>query len=323
MTDLLWIISRLDWGDVVLDIPLVALAVFLLLYLVRTTQAVPLLRGIILLIAIIGLLSAVFELRAFSWLLLKALPALLVSIPVIFQPELRRALERVGRVSALVGQGSGERFELEALIEATVLACRALTARRHGALIILERETGLQEYADTGVKLDSAYSVELLLSIFDPHTPLHDGGVIVRNGRILAAACVLPLTTAFLADRRLGLRHRAGIGVTETTDAIAIIVSEERGSISIAHNGRIIRRLDADRLGAVLRAFYQPQLRRAFPLTLTWLQQRLRRVSSDTPGRRSVSGYTGPLPELRPDSTRSEARSTTPAGPSGNKERTV
>jgi diadenylate cyclase len=268
MTELSWILARLDWVAVV-DILLVALAVFLLLYLVRTTQAVPLLRGIIVLIAIIGLLTNVFPLRAFSWLLRQALPALLVAIPVIFQPELRRALERVGRVGALLNPATATKDAIEALIDVTVLACRSLASRRHGALIILERETGLQEYADTGVSLNADYSAELLLTIFDPHTPLHDGGVIVRGGRILAAACVLPLTTAFLADRRMGLRHRAGIGVTETTDAIAIIVSEERGSVSIAHNGRIIRRLDADRLGSVLRAFYQPSLRRAFPFGLT------------------------------------------------------
>jgi diadenylate cyclase len=259
------------------------LAIFLLLYLVRTTQAVPLLRGIILLIAIIGLLINVFQLLAFSWLLRQTLPALFVAIPVIFQPELRRALERMGRFNALFGPGAGERDSIEALIETTVLACRNLTVRRHGALIVLERETGLQEYADTGVDLNADYSVELLLTIFDPHTPLHDGGVIVRDGRILTAACVLPLTTAFLADRRLGLRHRAGIGVTETTDAIAVIVSEERGSISIAHNGRIIRRLDADRLAAVLRAFYQPHLNRVLPLSLTWFRRQFGRGAQKTP----------------------------------------
>jgi diadenylate cyclase len=276
MTELLWIFSRLEWKDGI-DILLVAAICFLLLYLVRATQAVPLLRGILVVIAISGLLSNVFQLRAFSWLLLKALPALLVAIPVIFQPELRRALERLGRVGAVLGPGAGEKDEIEEMIDATVLACRSLTARRHGALIILERDTGLQEYADTGVKLEADYSVELLLTIFDPHTPLHDGGVIVRGGRVLAAACVLPLTTAFLADRRMGLRHRAGIGVTESTDAIAIIVSEERGSISIAHNGRIIRRLDADRLGAVLRAFYQAELRGVVPLSLAWFRRRLGR----------------------------------------------
>jgi diadenylate cyclase len=249
---------------------------------VRATQAVPLLRGIILLIFIIALLSNIFQLRAFSWLLEQALPIVIISIPIIFQPELRRALERVGRVGAFRSPRAGEREKTEALIETTVLACRNLTVRRHGALVVLERETGLQEYADTGVRLNADYSVELLLTIFDPHTPLHDGGVIVREGRILAAACVLPLTTAFLADRRLGLRHRAGIGVTETTDAIAIIISEERGSVSIAHNGRIIRRLDADRLDGVLRAFYQPQLRRAFPLRWAGLRSRFQRDSSSS-----------------------------------------
>lgn len=323
MTDLLWIFARLNWVDLAVDIPLVALAIFLLLYLVRTTQAVPLLRGIILLIAIIGLLSSVFQLRAFSWLLLRALPALLVSIPVIFQPELRRALERVGRVSALRSPGVAAREKLETLVDVTVLACRGLTARRYGALIILERETGLQEYADTGVNLNAAYSVELLLTIFDPHTPLHDGGIIVRGGRILAAACVLPLTTAFLADRRLGLRHRAGIGVTETTDAIAIIVSEERGSISIAHNGRIIRRLDADRLRAVLRAFYQPQLRRAFPLSFDWMRRQLGRYRSRPKGlarRPQSSEHAGRAPELRPDPVQSEDGSSSQVSPTGSKE---
>lgn len=325
MTDFLWIFARLGWRDGV-DILLVAVVCFLLLYLVRTTQAVPLLRGIMLLIAAIGLLSNLFQLRAFSWLLLKALPALLVSIPVIFQPELRRALERVGRVGAFPGPGAGERARIESLIEVTVQACRNLTARRHGALIVLERETGLQEYADTGVSLNADYSVELLLTIFDPHTPLHDGGVIVRGGRILAAACVLPLTTAFLADRRMGLRHRAGIGVTETTDAIAIVVSEERGSITIAHNGRNIRRLDADRLGAVLRAFYQPQLRRAFPLSLAWFRRRFGRSRSHTEGpaqRLKRKADISRSPEPGSDSTRSEGHSSSQVSAASSKERAL
>lgn len=273
MSDLLWILSSVGWRDVI-DILLVATAVFLLLYLVRATQAVPLLRGMIVLVVIIAFLSAVLQLRAFGWILEQVLPFLVISIPIIFQPELRRALERVGRVGGLRSPGVREREKIESMIDLTVSACRILMARRHGALIVFERETGLQEYADTGVRLDAEYSVELLLTVFDPHTPLHDGAVIVREGRILAAACVLPLTTAFLADRRLGLRHRAGIGVTETTDAIAIIVSEERGSVSIAHNGRIIRRLDADRLGGVLRAFYQSELRNAFPLSLDGIRAR-------------------------------------------------
>ena len=294
MSDLVWIFSSLGWRDVI-DILLVATAVFLLLYLVRATQAVPLLRGMIVLVVIIAFLSAVFQLRAFGWLLEQALPFLVISIPIIFQPELRRALERVGRVGGLRSPGVREREKIESMIDLTVSACRILMARRHGALIVLERETGLQEYADTGVRLDADFSVELLLTVFDPHTPLHDGGVIVREGRILAAASVLPLTTAFLADRRLGLRHRAGIGVTETTDAIAIIVSEERGSVSIAHNGRIIRRLDSERLGGVLRAFYQSELRSAFPLNLDGIRARwnARHVEKPDAGSSSVKPISG------------------------------
>ncbi|MFW6082728.1 MAG: diadenylate cyclase, partial [Chloroflexota bacterium] len=130
----------------------------------------------------------------------------------------------------------------------------------HGALIVLERQTGLQEFVETGIQLDAEISYELLLTIFNPNTTLHDGAVIIREGRVLAAACVLPLSTAFLADRQLGLRHRAAIGVTEESDAIGVVVSEERGAISITHNGRIIRNLDAKRLEKVLRAFYQPVL---------------------------------------------------------------
>ncbi len=262
MTELWWTLQKLNWLSL-FDILLVAAIFFGLLYLVRGTPAVSLLRGMLVLGIAVGLLSSWLRLLAFSWLLRKAVPALLVAIPVIFQPELRRALERVGRAGTLFNRAPGEVERIERLIETVARACQRLVERRHGALIVLERETGLQEYADTGVMLNADCSVELLLTIFDPHTPLHDGAVIVRHGRILAAACVLPLTTAFLADRQLGLRHRAGIGVTEETDAIAIIVSEERGTISIAHNGRIIHRLDATRLRTVLRAFYQSQLERA------------------------------------------------------------
>jgi len=257
-----------------LDILLVAFIFFWLLYVVRGTRAVPLLRGIILLIIIVTPLSGLIRLRAFGWLTQSALPALLVAIPVVFQQELRRALERLGRAGALFGRPTKGRAVLEQTLATIAQACHILSERRHGALIILERETGLQESVDSGVLLDAAITADLLVTIFNPHTVLHDGAVIVRRGRVLAAACVLPLSTAFLADRQLGLRHRAAIGVTEESDAIAVVVSEERGSIAIAHNGRIIRNLDAKRLDAVLRAFFQPVLERAWP---RW-GARLRRI---------------------------------------------
>ena len=264
MADPLWYLQRLDRVDA-LDILLVAFIFFWILYLVRGTRAVPLLRGVIFLIIVVTLLSGLVRLRAFAWLTQKTLPALLVAIPVIFQQELRRALERVGRAGTLFGRSTGNQDILERALSAIAQACYSLSERRHGALIVLERETGLQEFVDSGVALDAVITSDLLLTIFDPHTMLHDGAVIVRRGRVVAAACVLPLTTAFLADRQLGLRHRAAIGATEESDAVAIVVSEERGSISIAHNGRIIRNLDAKRLETVLQAFFQPVLERAWP----------------------------------------------------------
>lgn len=272
MADLLWYLQRLDWVDA-LDILLVALILFWVLYLVRGTRAVPLLRGVVILIIVITPLSGLIRLRAFGWLTQRALPALLVAIPVVFQQELRHALERLGRAGSLFGRTTGDRASLEQALAAIAQACRTLSERRHGALIVLERETGLQELADSGVRLDAVTTPDLLTSIFDPHTTLHDGAVIMRRGRILAAACVLPLSTAFLADRQLGLRHRAALGVTEESDAVAVVVSEERGSVAIAHNGRVIRNLDAKRLETVLHAFFQPTLERVWPRWSTWLRQ--------------------------------------------------
>ena len=278
MADPLWYLQRLDRVDA-LDILLVAFIFFWILYLVRGTRAVPLLRGVIFLIIVVTLLSGLVRLRAFAWLTQKTLPALLVAIPVIFQQELRRALERVGRAGTLFGRSTGNQDILERALSAIARACYSLSERRHGALIVLERETGLQEFVDSGVPLDAVITSDLLLTVFDPHTMLHDGAVIVRRGRVVAAACVLPLTTAFLADRQLGLRHRAAIGATEESDAVAIVVSEERGSISIAHNGRIIRNLDAKRLETVLQAFFQPVLERAWP---RWRSRRRRTTGRGT-----------------------------------------
>jgi diadenylate cyclase len=275
VVDVLWYLQRLDWVDA-LDILLVAFILFWVLYLIRGTRAVSLLRGIVIFIIVVTPLSGLIRLRAFGWLTQRALPALLVAIPVVFQQELRHALERLGRAGTLFSRTTGDRAVLVQTLAAIAQACPILAERRHGALIVLERETGLQELVDSGVVLDAATTPELLMNIFDPHTTLHDGAVIIRRGRILAAACVLPLSSAFLADRQLGLRHRAALGVTEESDAVAVVVSEERGAISIAHSGRIIRNLDAKRLEAVLYAFFQPVLERAWPRWSARLQQTIR-----------------------------------------------
>jgi diadenylate cyclase len=287
--------QRFDWYSLI-DVAIVALIIFGLFYLVRGTQAAPLLRGVIILGVIFGILGSMATLPAVSWLFGNALPALLIAIPVIFQPELRRALERVGRVVQIGGQATRHATDADHMISIIAQACQRMADRKHGALVVLERATGLESYADSGVKVDAVITSELLQNIFFRNSPLHDGAVIIRDYRLLAAACILPLTSSYMSDRRLGLRHRAAIGITEATDAIAIVVSEEHGTISIAHNGRIIRRLDAARLETILRAFYQLDRRRP--------PSRLRRVlgrsgelppvpppaADTTPPRRTVNG---------------------------------
>jgi diadenylate cyclase len=279
--NLLWYIQRIQWVDVV-DILLVAFVFFWLLYLLRGTRAVPLLRGVVILVIAVALLSGSVGLRAFGWLTENALPALIVAIPVVFQQELRHALERLGRATSLLTRSAGQRAIIEKTVDAVTEACGVLAERRHGALIVLERETGLQEIADDAIDIDAQITSALLLTIFEPHTTLHDGAVVVRNGRVLAAGCVLPLSTAFLADRELGLRHRAAIGVTEESDAIVVVVSEERGSIAIAHSGRVIRNLDAKRLATVMHAFYRPALERAWPRWIARAREALRGVLEES-----------------------------------------
>ncbi|HKZ69483.1 MAG TPA: diadenylate cyclase CdaA [Anaerolineales bacterium] len=257
LTEVVFIFQRLDWLGVI-DILLVTAVFFSLFVLMRDTQAVVLLRGVIVLIVVVALLSGLLRLLAFTWLLRSTLPALLLAIPVIFQPEIRRALERLGRASALVNFGNRE-ASAQPVIDAIGIACQRLSEKRYGALIVIEREVGLKEYIDTGVKMDSLVTAELLAQIFVKDTPLHDGAVILRNGRLVSAACVLPLSTdASLSHQAMGLRHRAALGISEMSDAVAVIVSEQTGTISVTHNGKMIRRLDATRLRNILAAFYRP-----------------------------------------------------------------
>lgn len=274
LTDVFSILLRLDWASLV-DILLVSLIFYGLLTIIQGTQAVQLLRGIVIIVVITVVVTSVFQLTAFSWLIRNSLPALLVAIPVVLQPELRRLLERLGRSpGGLLGLRSQETV-VRQTIEIIARACSQFSAARHGSLIVLERETGLQDIIETGVRLNAEVSRELLVTLFFPNTALHDGAVIIRQGRIIAAGCVLPLSTVDGGDRHLGTRHRAALGVTETSDAIAVVVSEETGIISIAHNGRIIRRLDEKRLIRVLTAFYRAEFRGALP---GWLE-RLRELA--------------------------------------------
>lgn len=260
--NLLFIFQRLNWLSVV-DISLVTAIFFGLLYSLRGTQAMVLLRGMILLVILIVLFTSLVDLPAFSWLVKNALPALLLSIPVIFAPEIRRTLERLGRAGNLWSNGTHTSgLVMQQAIHSTVGAAARLSARQHGALIVLQRLDSLEEYVESGVRMNAKVTPELLLQVFYPNTPLHDGAVIIVDGMLVAAACVMPLSSSGILnrspERQMGLRHRAGLGISEVSDAVAVVVSEETGAISIAHSGRMIRRLDLERLENILIAFFRP-----------------------------------------------------------------
>lgn len=258
--EFLFIMQRLTVVSVP-DLLLVTLIVYAGLSFLRNTRAMVLLRGMLLLYVLITLLIAVLNLTAFSWLVRNSLPAILVAIPVVFAPEIRRALERVGRASQFLVNSRSREQSLD-VISAISHAAARLSERRHGALIILQRLDSLEEYVDTGVKLGADVSPSLLLQIFYPNTPLHDGAVIVADTKIVAAACVMPLSASGVlsagAERQMGLRHRAALGTSEVSDAVSLVVSEETGAISVAFGGRMIHRLGRERLEGVLRAFYKP-----------------------------------------------------------------
>jgi diadenylate cyclase len=257
VSDVLWVLSNIQIADFV-DILLVAVLFYLLFFLAQGTQAVQLLRGMVLVILLAFLASQLLPFKGFSWLIETALPALLIAVPVIFQPELRRALERLGRTGRLLARWQQEEV-VEQIIEEVARATHRLANQRHGALIVFERETGLQEYTESGVPLNADVKTELLQTIFHPNTALHDKAVIIRQNKIVAAGCLLPVTHN-PQYRGMGTRHRAAIGLTEESDALVVVVSEETGIVSVAYNGRIVRRLDSNRLRNILQAFFQHRL---------------------------------------------------------------
>jgi diadenylate cyclase len=241
----------------ILDILIVALLFYWLLGVIRGTRAVQLLRGVGILLALAIFVGTVAreQLTTLAWLLTTIItPALIVGVPILFQPELRRALESLGRSSELLSRPlSGlNRSEVLDTINTIARASQQLSQQGVGALIVIERASQLQEYADRGVLLDSRVSTPLLLNIFYPNSPLHDMAVIVRGNRILAANVVLPLSEDVIGPRRYGTRHRAAKGISEQTDALAVVVSEETGAISLVQDGRMVSYLTEVRLRVML-----------------------------------------------------------------------
>ena len=255
MPDIGWLLSRLGDLRSIVDVLVVTVVIYWVLWVAQGTRATQLIRGIIILLALVYFLGTSLQLTTLNWLLRQAWPALIVGIPIIFQPELRRALEQLGHTGAWLPHfATGEDEVQERMVDELVRAAAQLARHRYGALVVIERETGLQEYAERGVPIDAYLTRQLLINIFYPNSPLHDAAVLIRGDRVVAASVVLPLTDNISATGQLGTRHRAAIGISEESDALAVVVSEETGQIAVAHNGRLIRNLDQDRLRRVLRS---------------------------------------------------------------------
>ncbi len=257
MSELAWVISRIT-PLTLLDLAAVTAIFYWLLSVIRGTRATMLVRGVVILWMAVAVLGTVFQLGTLSWLIRNSGLALLVTIPVIFQPELRRALETLGRTGAGLTRRRGG--DMASVIDSLVQACIQLTRMKTGALIVLERQTGLQEYADRGISLDAEVSSQLLVSIFYHNSPLHDGAIIIRDGRVLAASVVLPLTDQLLGPQQFGTRHRAALGISEHSDAVAVVVSEERSVISVATNGRLVSNIAPERLRSLLASLFGVKL---------------------------------------------------------------
>ncbi len=237
-------------GDII-DILLVWYVIYKLIMVIRGTKAVQLLKGITVII-VVRILSQYLGLNTLQWLMDQALTWGFLAIIIIFQPELRRALEQLGRGRIFSRGVVQEDEEHSKMVEAITKATEYMAKRRIGALVTIERETGMGDYIETGIPLNANISSELLINIFIPNTPLHDGAVIIQNDQVAAAACYLPLSESPFISKELGTRHRAAVGISEVTDSLTLVVSEETGSISLTKNGELHRNLTVDQLRDML-----------------------------------------------------------------------
>lgn len=245
---LLTTISFLD----VIDIVVVAYFLYRLYLMLKNTRAATLVKGLLVLVGFM-VICRTLNLHVISWLLEKSMTVIMVALPVVFQPELRRALEQIGR-GRLFQKGSElNEQELEDMLVNVADAARVMSRDKVGALLVFERATGLEERIETGVPVDGLVSSGLLQNIFVKDTPLHDGAVVIRGNRVVAACCLLPLTENRNLSQELGTRHRAALGISEQSDALVLVVSEESGTISVARNGELMRYLTVDDVKEVLR----------------------------------------------------------------------
>lgn len=245
-------IPRITWTDII-EIVIIAFVIYNVMVWIKNTKAWVLLKGIIIVI-LFALIAYILNLKTILWIAGKTISVGIIALVIIFQPELRRALEQLGRKKLFFGlfrfndgRDKGERFSSKTA-EEIVRACFDMGAAYTGALIVIEQDMVLEEYAKTGIEVDGLVTSQLLVNIFEHNTPLHDGAVIIRGDRVVSATCYLPLSDNNSLNKALGTRHRAGVGISEVTDSMTIIVSEETGKVSVAVGGELIHDIDADSL---------------------------------------------------------------------------
>lgn len=252
---MLELLKHFRWSLDLLDILLVAFIIYRILLLIKGTRTVQMLVGLaVLLVVYVG--SQVGGLFTLNWLLENFLSSIILVIVVIFQNDIRRALMHMGRNPFFADQSFREE---DKAIDELVRGCTSLAGRRYGALLVIERETGINDFLEVGTELDAKISADLLGAIFHPQSPIHDGALIIQRGRLTRAGCFLPLTQNPSVSPRLGSRHRAAIGLTELVDAVAVVVSEETGKVSVVVSGKMTRDLDAITLRKVLRRLLEPR----------------------------------------------------------------
>ncbi|MBN3489349.1 diadenylate cyclase CdaA [Lactobacillus acidophilus] len=263
------------WNNlsIALDVLIIWYLVYRLIMLIRGTKAVQLAKGIVF-IFIVRIVAGLLQLHAVTYIVDQIVSWAVIGIIVILQPEIRRGLERLGRTPIFSGRGESEHAQSVKMVNELDKAIQYMSKRRIGALITIQQDTGLDDYIETGIKLDADISGELLINIFIPNTPLHDGAVIITNNRIAVAAAYLPLSDSSMIPKRLGTRHRAAVGISEVTDAITIVVSEETGGVTITRNGRFLLDLSRDEYLKYLNAQLVPKEEKKIP----WIRRVINRV---------------------------------------------
>ncbi|MGO1961879.1 MAG: diadenylate cyclase CdaA [Lactobacillus helveticus] len=263
------------WNNfsIAIDILIIWYLVYRLIMLIRGTKAVQLAKGIVFIFTV-RIIAGLLQLRAVTYIVDQIVSWAVIGIIVIFQPEIRRGLERLGRTPIFSGRGESAHAKSVKMVQELDKAIQYMSKRRIGALITIQQDTGLDDYIETGIKLDADITGELLINIFIPNTPLHDGAVIINNDRIAVAAAYLPLSDSSMIPKRLGTRHRAAVGISEVTDAVTIVVSEETGGVTITKNGRFLLDLTREEYLKYLNAQLVPKEEKKIP----WIRRVINKV---------------------------------------------